>query len=127
MKKTETSTKGIVLPILVTMPILTILFSLAGSKLILSEILPENAMKWMPWVITGVVSVVLSLFAALKMKQKKFLWGFGTACVYLSMLLISNLLFFGEEYQGILPIASVVLGCGILGSLIGAGKRRKFA
>lgn len=127
MKKKETSAKGIIIPIIIAMPILTLLLSLAGSKLILSETLPEGATKWMPLVITGIVSVILSLFAAIKMKQKKLMWGIGTSCAYLVILLISNLLFFGEEYQGILPIAGVILGCGFLGSLIGAGKRRKFA
>lgn len=126
MKK-ETSAKGILIAILIAMPVLTLLLSLACSKMILSEILPENAANWIPWIITGIVSAILSLFAAIKMKQKKLLWGIGTACAYFLLLLISNLLFFGEAFQGIFPIAGTVIGCGILGSLIGAGKRRKYA
>lgn len=127
MKKTESSTKGIVVPVIIAMPILTLLLSFACGELILTELLPESAIQWISIVIVGIVALILSLFVAIKMKQKKFMWGIGTAGTYLLMLLLSNLLFFGEGYQGILPIAGAILGCGILGSFLGAGKRRKYA
>lgn len=127
MKKTENATKGIVIPVLIAMPVLTLLFSFACGKLILSNLLPETAVEWIPIVIAGIVTLILSIFTAIKMKQKKFIWGIGTAGTYLIMLLLSNLLFFGEGYQGILPIAGAILGCGVLGSFLGAGKRRKYA
>lgn len=127
VKKTESSTKGKIIPVLIAMPILTLLLSLAVGKLILSEILPEAAIQWSPIVITGIVSIILSLFAAIKTKQKKLMWGIGTAFAYLVILLLSNLLFFGEGFRGFLPIAGAVIGCGVLGSLLAAGKRRKYA
>lgn len=127
MKKTESSTKGIVVPVIIAMPILTLLLSFACGELILTELLPESAIQWISIVIVGIVALILSLFAAIKMKQKKFMWGIGTTGTYLLMLLLSNLLFFGEGYQGILSIAGAILGCGILGSFLGAGKRRKYA
>ena len=127
MKKTESSTKGIVVPVIIAMPILTLLLSFACGELILTELLPESAIQWISIVIVGIVALILSLFVAIKMKQKKFMWGIGTTGTYLLMLLLSNLLFFGEGYQGILPIAGAILGCGILGSFLGAGKRRKYA
>ena len=127
MKKTESSAKGIVIPVLIAMPVLTLLLSFACGKLILSNLLPETAVQWIPIVIAGIVTLILSLFTAIKMKQKKFMWGIGTAGTYLIMLLLSNLLFFGEGYQGILPIAGAILCCGVLGSFLGAGKRRKYA
>lgn len=127
MKKTESSTKGIVIPVLIAMPVLTLLLSIACGKLVLSNLLPETAVQWIPIVIAGIVTLILSLFTAIKMKQKKFMWGIGTAGTYLIMLLLSNLLFFGEGYQGILPIAGAILCCGVLGSFLGAGKRRKYA
>ena len=127
MKKTESSAKGIVIPVLIAMPVLTLLLSFACGKLVLSNLLLETAVQWIPIVIAGIVTLILSLFTAIKMKQKKFMWGIGTAGTYLIMLLLSNLLFFGEGYQGILPIAGAILGCGVLGSFLGAGKRRKYA
>lgn len=127
MKRKSASSKSVIVPICIAIPILTFLLALAAGKLVLSELLPEAATKYLPAIITGIVSLLLSMFAAIKMKQKKFLWGIGTAVIYLLMLLISNLLFFGEGYDGILPVAGAVLGCGLIGSLLGAGKRRKYA
>lgn len=127
MKKNEKSMKGLMVPVLIAMPILTILSALAGAKMIESELMPESVQRWIPMLITGLVAFLLSCFVSVKTKQKKFVWGIGTGAVYLIILLMSNLLFFGEGFYHLLPIIGSVLGCGFLGSLLGAGKRRKYA
>ena len=119
--------KGTVLSLLIAMPVLTVLLALLGAKLILSEVIPEGAMQWCVCGITGLVAFILCLYCSLRIPQKKFLWGLVTAGAYCCLLLLSNLLFFGIGYGSIPSVALSIFAGGILGSLLGAGKRRKFA
>lgn len=128
MKRNEKKGTGkVLIPALIAMPILTILLSLAGAKLVLSGSLKQETMGVVAYVITALVSFILSAYAALRMPQKKMLWGLGAAGVYFIMLLLSNLLFFGEGFGGILPILGCTLGAGAFGGFAGAGKRKKYA
>ena len=115
------------LPVIIAMPILTILLSLGGAKLVLSGAINQERLKVLVYGITGVVAFVLSLYTALRSPQKKLLWGVGTAGVYFLALLLCNLLFFGEGFQGILPILGCTMGAGVFGGFAGAGKRKKYA
>ncbi len=119
--------RGVFLQLFFAMPILTILLALLGAKLILSEVISEGAMQWCACIITGIVSFLLCLYTALRMPQKKFLWGLLTAAAYCCLLLLGNLLFFGVGYGNIPAVVMAVFGGGLFGSLLGAGKRRKFA
>ncbi len=116
-----------VVGLLIAMPMLTLLLSLLGAKLILSEVLPEQGTQWIAALVTGITALLLSFLCAKATTQKKFLWGMGTAGTYCCMLLLGNLLFFGVGYGSILGVAAFVFGGGVLGSLLGAIKRRKFA
>ena len=119
---------GIGFGFLLFMPILTILLALLFSKLILSGVIPEKGISWCACVIVGVVALLLCLFSSMKSAQKKFLWGMTTACIYACLLLLGNLLFFGVAYGGNVPaVLATVLLSGMLGSLLGCKKRRKFA
>lgn len=125
--KTKKRRKGFWIMIGAAIPALTVLTALGGAKLILSGALPESRMNLIVCIAIGLVTLVLSMFGAYRAKQKKFLWGLLFAAGYFAVLLLSNLLFYGEGYGPILPNAIAVLTGGIAGSLIGGGKRRKNA
>lgn len=113
--------------ILLAMPILTLGFSLLAAKLILSELISQEALNVCVYAIAGLVSFLLSLYTALSMPQKKFFWSLLTAGIYSCALALGNLLFFGEGYGTAWPVLLSVLLGGTLGGVIGAGKRRKIA
>lgn len=119
--------RGIIIQLAIAMPVLTIAFAFGAAKLILSEAVPQAQGNLCIYVYTAVISFILCIYCALRVPQKKLLWGMLTACCYLCLLLLGNLLFFGIGYGHILPVASCVLGGGLLGSFLGAGKRRKYA
>ena len=125
--KTKKRTKGFWIFLSVAIPALTILTALGGAKLILSGALPESKSDLVVWIAIGLVALVLSMFGAYRAKQKKLLWGMAYAAGYIAMLLLSNLLFFGEGYGAILPNVFAILAGGFAGSLLGTGKRRKSA
>ena len=123
--KSKKSSKGFWIFLLIAIPVLTVLTVLGGAKLILSGALPEKKTDLIVCIAIGTVSLVLSMFGAFRAERKKFIWGILFAAGYLAMLLLSNLLFFGEGYGGILQNVIAVLAGGLIGSIIGAGKRRK--
>ena len=123
--KTKKSTKGFWIFLMIAVPALTILTALGGAKLILSAALPESKLDLIVCIAIGMVALVLSMFGAYRAKQKKFIWGMLFAAGYVAVLMLSNLLFFGEGYGAILPNVISILAGGVLGSLLGAGKRRK--
>lgn len=120
-------TGTIVMQILIAMPILSILMALALAKLILSETIRQDQQLIGVCVIAGVIAFMLCLYCAIRMPQKKAIWGFATAGSYALALLLGNLLFFGVGYGRITPILITIILTGIVGSLIGSGKRKKYA
>ena len=126
-RKGKKSARGIVLQLVIAMPLLTLLFALLSAKLILGETIGEGSAQACVCVYTAIIAFILSLYCAIRMPQKKVMWGALTAVGYLCLLLISNLLFFGVGYGHILQIAACVLGGGLPGSFLGAVKRRKYA
>ena len=125
--KRKRSYRSVVMQCLLSMPTLTILLSFVCAKLIVSEILKEESLQMCVVAIVGFVAFGGSLYCAIRMPQKKAMWGLGTAVVYFVMLFLGNLLFFGLGYGEIMSVLICVLTGGILGSLIGALKRRKYA
>ena len=128
MKKTRKLRPGLFwLFELILAAVMTLGVSLAGAKLMLAQVVPEEKVQLLACIGTGIVSFLISMLTALRTSQKKFLWALLTAGLYLAGLLLSNLLFFGEGFGQILPNIAAILGGGILGALLGAGKRRKIA
>lgn len=123
----KSKTRAVVIQLAIAMPALTILLALLCAKLILGESLPEKQLPLMGCVIGGVVAFLLCLYSALRMPQKKILWGIVTAAGYACLLMLGNLLFFGVGYSGVLQMLAAVFGAGLLGSVLGAAKRRKYA
>lgn len=126
-KKGKRKSVGIFIQLLIAMLLLTLLLSLGTAKLILSESVPQEKIGLCVCIYTALISFAVSLYSALRMPQKKFLWGLLTAVAYLCLLLLGNLLFFGIGYGNVLPGTLCVLCGGLLGSLLGAGKRKKYA
>lgn len=126
-RKGKKSARGIVLQLAIAMPLLTILFALLSAKLILEEMIGEEYAGMCVCIYTALVAFLLCLYCAIRMPQKKILWGMLTAIGYLCLLLLSNLLFFGIGYGHILPVSACILGAGLIGSVLGAAKRRKYA
>ena len=122
-RKGKRGTRGVALQLLIALPLLTFLAALGTAKLMLSEAVGQERAG----LYTAVIAFAACLYCALRLPQKKILWGLLTAVSYLCLLLLSNLLFFGVGYGDILPVAGSVLGAGLVGSVLGAGKRRKYA
>ena len=66
-----------------------------------------------------------ALIAALHSGRRKLLCGLGAAGGYALFLLLGNLLFFGVHYEEALPVLLPLAGAGLLGALLGAGRRKK--
>ncbi len=125
--KTKKRFKGFWIVPAVAIPALTILTALGGAKLILTGAAPEKMLDLIAAIGIGLVALVVSMFGAYRASRKKFVRGMLFAAGYAGILLLSNLLFFGEGYGGVLPNVIAVLAGGFLGSLLGGGKRRKNA
>lgn len=126
-KKGKSKTRSIIIQLLISMPVLTVLFALGAAKLILSELLPQEKMQLYACIYAAIIAFAISIYASLRMPQKKVVWGIITTVTYLCMLLLGNLLFFGIGYGHILPVAASVMIAGLIGSLFGAGKRKRYA
>lgn len=126
-RKGKKNARGLVFQLAIAMPLLTILLALLSAKLILKETIGEEQAGLCVCVLTGLVAFVTSLYSAIRMPQKKMLWGGLTAIGYLCLLLLCNLLFFGIGYGHVVMIASCVIAGGLIGSFLGAIKHRKYA
>lgn len=125
--KKSSKTKTTVTVLAIAAPLLTVASALLCAKLILSGALKQESITAIACVIAAAVSLLCGFFAARRAQQKKLLWGIAAAGGYACALLLGNLLFFGEGYDGILPIVGCCLGGGVLGSLTAAAKRKKYA
>lgn len=119
--------KRLWLRIAIAAPLLTIALALLCAWLILKGNLQEEQLGWMIGVIGGVCAFALSLHTAMTVPRKKLLWGMVTAISYGAMLMLGNLLFFGEGYGGLGGVLLPVLGSGTAASLLGALRNRKIA
>lgn len=107
------------------LPVLTLLLALAAGRIMLSGGLPESAMTLVAAVIAAIVTMIASVLTAVRMKEKKMLWGIFTTLFYAAMLLLGNLLFFGVAYGNIWSILCTVLVTGTIGSFVGASRKKK--
>ncbi len=115
------------LRLLLLMPILTLLAAALGAKLVDAEILEQGHIHVLAPVAAGLCAFALGLYAAIRSPQKKFLWALAGAAGYASMLLIGNLLFFGDGFASVLPVTFSVLAGGVASGLLGARKRGRRA
>ena len=92
------------------MPLATLALAALAARLILGGKLPESSLPVAAGVIAGLVA---------------FLGALGAAGGYALFLLLGNLLFFGVHYGEALPVLLPLAGAGLLGALLGAGRRKK--
>lgn len=107
--------------------VLTMGLTVLCAKLILSGAIGMELIDLCAGVISATVAMLLSLITTKKSPRKKLLWGLTASAVYYLALLVSNLLFFGIEFVGVLYSAAWVFGGGLLGTLLGQIKVRKYA
>ncbi len=119
--------KKTAITVMVAAPILTIGLTLLCAKMILSGSISEERLPILCGAIVGIVSFSLCLYVAMRMPQKKLLWGMLTALCYACALLLGNLLFFGVGYGGFAMVLLPLFVAGILGSLLGTKRHGKYA
>ena len=124
-RKGRRGTRGVALQLVIALPLLTFLAALGTAKLMLSEAVGQERAGLCVCIYTAVIAFAACLYSALRLPQKKILWGLLTAIYYLCLLLLSNLLFFGVEYDHFLPILLTVLATGVAGSILGGIKKKK--
>ncbi len=126
-RKGKKGYRGVVVQCLVAMPVLTLLLSFVCAKLIINGLIQEERIDICGYVIVAIISFLVSIYCAIRMPQKKAMWGIGASVSYAVMLLMGNLLFFGLGYGEVTSVILGVFAGGVPGSLIGALKRRKYA
>lgn len=117
--------RTVILQIVFAVPCLSVAFAVILAKMILGGVIGEEHIFAGTCVIGGLVAFLLSLYCAIRMPQKKALWGLAAAGWYALSLPLGNLLLFGVSFGRSMPILLSVLGGGLLGSLLGGGRRRK--
>ena len=125
--KGSSAGKETAITVMLAAPILTLGVTLLCAKMMLSGSIREEQLSTVCGAIVGIVSFVLCLFVAVRMPQKKFLWGMLTALGYACALLLGNLLFFGVGYGGFAMVLLPLFVAGILGSLLGTKRHGKYA
>ena len=88
------------------MPLATLALAALAARLILGGKLPESSLPVAAGVIAGLVAFLGALIAALHSGRRKLLCGLG----FLSRML---------------PVLLPLAGAGLLGALLGAGRRKK--
>lgn len=84
--------------------------------------------NWLPLQLAAAMplaTLALAALAARLILGGKLLCGLGAAGGYALFLLLGNLLFFGVHYGEALPVLLPLAGAGLLGALLGAGRRKK--
>ena len=109
------------------MPILTILLSMSVAKLILWEKISGSSLELMAHIIVGLIGMLGAYRGAKLASGRRFLWGTVNAILYSFMLMLGNLFFFGEPFQGIGTILLWVISGGILGAVLANLKKSKIA
>lgn len=103
--------------------IVTIGLSMAGAKMILSGAMKEDAVGMIACGIAAITAALCAVCSAARAARRKLMWGMVGAIGCVGALLIGNLLFFGDRFEGVLSIFLSCLVGGLLGSLPMALKR----
>ncbi len=112
--------------ILLLGPVLTLALAMLGAKLIVMGWIAEDRLSMIGLSIMGIVGLVLGLLGAIQSPQKKLLWGTLAAAITAAGLLLGNLLFFGVGYCNLAAGLGTTIGSGVIGALLGSGRRKKY-
>jgi putative membrane protein (TIGR04086 family) len=106
------------------MPLITMILTVILAQLILWNKIPENAQS----VSIKIIILIVALWGANRgvglAPRNSFLWGILNAAAYGILLMLSNLLFFGEPFFAVGETFLWILGGAMLGILLGNIKRR---
>lgn len=106
--------------------LVTVLVSLIGAQMIMSEILPQEQIGYcsMAALLSG--TILGAVTASAKVKHRKLLVCTLSGGVFLCILLAVTALFFGGQYEGFgVTAITVVIGCGAAAILAnGKGTRQ---
>ena len=105
----------------------TLLLSLLFGKLIDAGFVSLELLPAAACAVTGLSALAGCTVTALRVKKRRLLNTLVTAGLYLVCLLLANGLMLKGEVQTLLPSLICVVSAGLLGALIGAGKRGKYA
>lgn len=97
----------------------------AGAALMAGGSIPEEKLGLLAQGITGAVSLACGWITSAKAAEKKLLHGLIGPGLYLLVLLLGNLLFYGVGYENLLPVGLTVLAAGVGGSILGSLRRKK--
>lgn len=99
-------------------PVLTIGLCLLVAKSILWGKLSESSVSYAPKVIGAIISLWVSYRGARIASRKNFLWGLVNGVAYGCILMLGNLLFFGETFSGTKEMFSWILIAAAVGSFV---------
>ena len=109
------------------MPLLTLILCLLSAQMILWGKLPESAIESIPRILGALVGFLGAFRGTRIAPRQGFLWGMLNAAAYGCILMIGNLLFFGEPFSSIGAMFLWILAGGLLGSLSANVKKSKIA
>ena len=107
----------------------TVVISLIGAQMIMSEILPQEQIGYCSMVALLAGTILGSVTASGKVKRRRIVICMLSGVVYLCILLAATALFFGGQYDGFLAtVITVMLGCVASALLLnskGEGRRKQ--
>ncbi len=109
------------------MPLLTLTLCLISAQMILWGKISESAVGTIPQILAALISFLGAFRGTRIATQQRFLWGMINAGAYGCMLMVGNLLLFGETFSNIGTMFLWILAGGILGSLGANVKKSKIA
>ena len=124
-RASKTKSTGMIWKIGMIMVLLTFLLIAGAAQLMLMGILPEKGTTAIAATTVGIVSFVSAMYSAIKMKERRMLFGLVSTLAYCLCLLMGNLLFFGVGYGNVIPVLLTAIIAGIVGSFLGAAKKPK--
>lgn len=109
------------------MPILTVLLCLLVAQFILWGKLPDTSITIIPQIVAAIVAFVGAFRGTRIALRQRLLWGMANATAYGCILMLGNLLFFGEVFQSVVVTFLWILAAGLFGSLVANLKKGKNA
>lgn len=108
-------------------PALAIGLCMLCAKFILWGKISENVITYIPCALWFLIAMFCGFRGAKIAVGKKFLWGMTNAIAYGFMLMIGNVLFFGEPFSQMGMGILWILAGGVIGGILANFKKSKIA
>lgn len=109
------------------MPVLTVVFCMILAKLILWGKVSESSVAHGPRIIGALTGALGAYRGARIAPRQRLLWGISDSALYGGILMLGNLLFFGEGFSMVGSMFLWILGGGTCGAVLAGAKRSKTA